>query len=197
MTADWEDLESEMDSILSWHDGAASAATVQKSLALIDDLANGPDRLLASSRAIASKVNADIDDEKRALSSESEELARGVSRVQTLEEEVAALHSTRADLQAQRREAEAAIPLHAAVADEEVAEADALASRHVRDLPKIKHELSLHAVMTNVKWDYSKTDVLAGEVSIPSRAVHRRFEIPRGELGEYEIAERLWRMIEG
>ncbi|KAL7540468.1 hypothetical protein ACHAXR_010165 [Thalassiosira sp. AJA248-18] len=47
------------------------------------------------------------------------------------------------------------------------------------------------------KWDYNRLDVLAGEVSVPSKCVHRKFEIEKGELSEFEIAERLWGMIEG
>jgi len=70
---------------------------------------------------------------------------------------------------------------------------------------KIKHELSLHAVMTNIKWDYGhrsssmdKKEVLAGEVSIPDKCVHRRFVIDRGEdISEYDIAEQLWTTIGG
>ena len=68
-------------------------------------------------------------------------------------------------------------------------------------LKKHKHELSLHALMTNIKWDYNQKDVLAGEVSVPKKAVHRRFVIEKengsGSGGEVEIAEKLWGMIEG
>ncbi len=38
---------------------------------------------------------------------------------------------------------------------------------------------------------------MAGEVSMPGKSVHRRFAIEREEMGEFEIAERLWGMIEG
>ena len=65
---------------------------------------------------------------------------------------------------------------------------------------KIKHELSLHALVTNIKREYglSKKEVLAGEVSIPNKCVHRRFVIDRGEdVSEYDIAEQLWTTIGG
>ena len=58
--------------------------------------------------------------------------------------------------------------------------------------------------MTNIKWDYSacSSDLLAGEVSLPGKSVHKRFCIEKNGSSsavnsEYEIADKLWRMIEG
>jgi hypothetical protein len=54
--------------------------------------------------------------------------------------------------------------------------------------------------MTNIKWDYTSLDVLKGEVSLVNRGVLRKFEIDKMDndgLSEFEIAERLWDIIEG
>lgn len=65
--------------------------------------------------------------------------------------------------------------------------------------------------MTNIKWDYSEVHKLKGEVSLVERGVLREFEIDKEEFivgggyvgskggggGEVEIAERLWKIIEG
>jgi hypothetical protein len=65
--------------------------------------------------------------------------------------------------------------------------------------------------MTNIKWDYNGAsssdtnsssnnnmrDVLKGEVSICNKGVLRNFEIDKEEFSEVEIAEQLWKIIEG
>ena len=83
-------------------------------------------------------------------------------------------------------------------AKEEISTIQTIEARHMKNIPKIKHELTLHALMTNIKWDYGRVDVLAGEVSIPKKSLHKRFVIDKssGE-SEYVIAEKLWEMIEG
>lgn len=73
---------------------------------------------------------------------------------------------------------------------------------HKKNIPKIQRELTLHVMMTNIKWDYTKcetTNVLRGEVSLNERGVLREFEIerPQGEGEECVVAERLWGVIEG
>lgn len=175
----------------------ANVAMAQKGLALLEDISAESDRLRSSARAISEGISASIDDERRALGEEARELSQETSRVRELEAEVAALEGSRADTRAARRRAEIAIPEHEAAAAEEVAEVDEIEFRHVRNLPKIRQELSLHALMTNVKWDFSRRDALAGEVSLPARAEHRRFEIDKERLSDFEIAEQLWEMIEG
>ena len=66
----------------------------------------------------------------------------------------------------------------------------------MRQLDKIRRTISMYANMTNIKWDYGRADVLAGEVSLPKKAVHRRFCVEKN-IGEVEIAEKIWGFIEG
>lgn len=86
---------------------------------------------------------------------------------------------------------------------------DMIEAKHIKSIPKIKHELTLHLTMTNIKWDYGVSsvidttnggggrDVLKGEVSIVNKGVLRNFEIDKEEFSEVEIAEQLWKIIEG
>lgn len=198
----WASLRSAMDAALPPRDDplATDAVTTRHAgscAALFDTLSAQPLRVRSSSLQIRNEISAAVRKEKEALSEESRELTRKTSEVEALEEEIVALRTLNDDVLKRRRGAEERIPQHAAVASEIVEEADELHSRHVKNLPKIKKELSLHALMTNIKWDYGRTNVLAGEVSMGGRKVHRRFVIEKEEMGEAEIAERLWELIEG
>ena len=63
--------------------------------------------------------------------------------------------------------------------------------------PILYKKNSLHALLTNIKWDFNNTNQLAGEVSIPNKAIHQRFCLDKNELSEFDISNKLWKMIEG
>eukprot|EP00571_Detonula_confervacea_P016571 CAMPEP_0172310990 /NCGR_PEP_ID=MMETSP1058-20130122/13615_1 /TAXON_ID=83371 /ORGANISM="Detonula confervacea, Strain CCMP 353" /LENGTH=209 /DNA_ID=CAMNT_0013024031 /DNA_START=6 /DNA_END=635 /DNA_ORIENTATION=- len=196
----WTSVESTMAQILTptTHDKDQSTSAAQRDLVLLTDIAAETNRIRTSSRTITNSISNSIQNEKEALSNESNELSHQISVVQSLEEEISTLTRAQSSMVAKRREAEQSIPIHAAVASEQIDEREENQCRHIKKLPKIKQELTLHALMTNIKWDYNRTGgVLAGEVSIPGRSVHRRFVIEKDDLSEFDIAERLWGMIEG
>ena len=197
----WADVESMMAEMLSSADDNPQRDCANPTNAsadvIVDSMSLLADTLRTSSREISSAISASIEREREALDGESDDLSRQMGIIHDLEERASSLEATNADLLSRRREAECAIPVYAAAASEDIGELDEIESKHVRMIPKIKKELSLHATMTNIKWDYGRLDVLAGEVSIPGKSVHRRFAIEREEMGEFEIAERLWGMVEG
>ena len=74
------------------------------------------------------------------------------------------------------------------VASQSLNSIDMIEAQHNKSIPKIKHELTLHLTMTNIKWDYGADtnngggrmrDVLKGEVSICNKGVLRNFEIDK------------------
>eukprot|EP00580_Thalassiosira_gravida_P020415 CAMPEP_0201680214 /NCGR_PEP_ID=MMETSP0494-20130426/50309_1 /ASSEMBLY_ACC=CAM_ASM_000839 /TAXON_ID=420259 /ORGANISM="Thalassiosira gravida, Strain GMp14c1" /LENGTH=211 /DNA_ID=CAMNT_0048163913 /DNA_START=49 /DNA_END=684 /DNA_ORIENTATION=+ len=197
----WAALESTMAEMISPPNNRSAAhnyvATIEKGTALLQSLSIETSRLRNSSLKISNVISFSIQNERAALTEESNELTRQSSSVQALEDELSSLRRSNTEMRNKRRMAEDSIPIHQAVANEKIAEVDEIQSRHVRNLPKIKRELSLHGLMTNIKWDYNQTSVLAGEISMPGRMVHKRFVIDKEDFGEFEIAERLWDLIDG
>ncbi len=180
------------------------AFATRRSISILDALATSvPDGLLSSSGAISRSLYESIRIEEDALRSESSDLASKSAIVRRLEDEVEAVRRSISEVVSRRRELiEVDIPHHESLVSCGTSEIDEVVSRHVRDNSKIAKELCLHALLTNVKWIYGGggENALVGEVSIPEKAVHRRFVIDRGDGGsvsEYEIAERLWETIGG
>lgn len=89
-------------------------------------------------------------------------------------------------------------------------------------IPKIGKEVSLHALMTNIRWDYDRSTatavddensatgssssnndnstILAGEIFHPTTQKVKKFSINKAKCNnndEYEIAESLWKLMEG
>jgi len=195
----WTEIESAMAKAHAAHEiqSAPNVSTSENDIALLRDLAAEADRLRASSREIRDDVSASIETERRALADEYHEVSRRAYALRSAEARLSALRKSNAETLSRRREAEGRIPSLRAAASERIDGADEVRLRRVRDLTNIRRELSLHALVTNIKWDYGRTDVLSGEVFIPGRVEHRRFAIHKEGLSEFHIADQLWRMIEG
>jgi hypothetical protein len=204
----WADLESDMDDFLVRHDATCDSeiiAATCRSISILEGMSTSePARVVSSSRAIVASLAESIRVEESALRSESSDLDARQAGLHRLEDEASSLRLAASEASSRRREvSEVSIPLLTSRASERIAEIDEVKSRHVKDNGKIARELGFHAILTNITWDYGgqhARSVLAGEVSIPGRAVHRRFAIDRrgdDAASECEIAERLWETIGG
>ena len=197
-----------MDDFLVRHDATCDSEIIFatcRSIAILEGMSTSePARVVSSSRAIVASLAESIRAEESALRSESSDLDARQAGLRRLEDEASSLRLAVSEASSRRREvSEVSMPLLTLRASERISEIDEVISRHVKDNAKIARELGFHAVLTNIKWDYGgqqhARSVLAGEVSIPGRAVHRRFAIDRGDdaASECEIAERLWETIGG
>jgi chromosome segregation ATPase len=201
---DWLDLESKMSSILSSQQSQSSTEVqlAKHSTKLLSNLADQSTRLHDESQSIQSSLTSRITQEKTALQTESKELHTQLTSVQTLESNIENLQNINATLQSQHNEITKNIMEYNKVASQSLTSIDMIEAQHIKSIPKIKHELTLHLTMTNIKWDYGggascTEDVLKGEVSICNKGVLRNFEIDKEEYSEVEIAEQLWKIIEG
>lgn len=196
---EWADIASFMDDVLAGQVDQYThlESAVQQGNSLINSISNQTDALHARSEEITNSITAEIEKENVALQNESNELATQIRAVQKLEEEAATLTKTNAEIIAKKRASEQNIPIYKAEAAEQIGKLDEIEMEHVKRIPKIKNQLSMFAELTNVKWDYNQKDVLAGEISLPSKFVHRKFAIDKEKLSKYEVTEQLWSIIEG
>jgi len=199
---DWLDLDAKMSSILHTQKSQQATTTTKtlaaRSTTLLTTLHNHHTRLLADSSNIQSTLTNSIHKEKQALHNESQELSTQLSAVQELQSTKEQLLRSNSEIQTQLATCASNINECQLEAKEEISTIQTIEARHMKNIPKIKHELTLHAMMTNIKWDYScGPEKLRGEVSWNKRGVLKEFEIEKEEQREVEIAERLWGVIEG
>ncbi len=187
--------------------------------------------LLQSSSQIIASLQSRIDYETSQLELESRELSSKLQRVTILENQVDALAKEREEMVERKKALEASIgTCHGAMAAMTTATEDLRGNnvtKKKRMIPKIGKEVSLHALMTNIRWDYDhgrattlpaatidggneyKTEkddnndndniLLAGEIFHPITQKVKRFVIDKTKCNndEYEIAESLWKLMEG
>eukprot|EP00956_Cyclotella_meneghiniana_P029505 scaffold71560_cov24-Cyclotella_meneghiniana.AAC.1 len=194
----WDDLSSWMDEQLSSFESKADQLKqqIQRGDDLIDAISNEKELLRARAEEICSSINSQIEVESDAFRSESNELANIMSTVQALER--ALEHETKqtSEVVSRQRQVEQSIRSFQSEAASEVGEISELEYSHKKQLTKIARTISMYAEMTKIKWDYTKADVLAGEISLPKRFEHVRFCVEK-DLGDVEIAEKIWGYIEG
>ena len=194
----WDDLSCWMNELVSSFETEADQLKqeIQRGDNLIDAISDEKESLRSRAETIRSSINSQIEVESDAFQSESNELANQMRTVQALER--ALEHETKqtSEMASRQREVEQSIQAYQSEAASEVGEISELEFKHKKKLTKIARTISMYAEMTKIKWDYTKADVLAGEVSLPKTFEHRRFNVEK-DLGDVEIAEKIWGFIEG
>mmetsp|Transcript_11866 Transcript_11866/g.15524 ORF Transcript_11866/g.15524 Transcript_11866/m.15524 type:complete len:207 (-) Transcript_11866:158-778(-) len=69
------------------------------------------------------------------------------------------------------------------------------AAKHMEEIPRLKHEISLYAHVTHLKWDYN-SDKLSGVIAAPDSEEVRHFEFDPSQMSKFEIANRIWDAID-
>mmetsp|Transcript_14710 Transcript_14710/g.51160 ORF Transcript_14710/g.51160 Transcript_14710/m.51160 type:complete len:199 (+) Transcript_14710:143-739(+) len=105
--------------------------------------------------------------------------------------DLAELQAERAELMRRRAKADAALRRGTdADVEEDGAEDD--------EESRVTHALSLFANITRINWDHDLPEhVLGGAIAYDEAQTARRFSIQTEALDSYEIADRLWDLLEG
>ncbi|GAX15533.1 hypothetical protein FisN_6Hh170 [Fistulifera solaris] len=72
-----------------------------------------------------------------------------------------------------------------------------LKERQLMEVTRLRHQISLYALCSGIKWDYAEEGILAGEVDVGSKGIIRCFSLDPNEYSRYEIANKLTAIIEG
>ena len=210
---DWLNLESKMSKVLSTQKSQSTTlltllSTIQSNLNALTT--THPHRLQQTSHQIQSKLEQQIQMQQDALQRDNAVLHTQLGAIQTWTSTKDQLIRDSNSIATQLSKAQEHIHRYQQESQVELGNIDQIELNSMKSIPKIKHELTLHAMMTNIKWDYSAAEqrgggggnhsgeVLKGEVSLVDRGVLREFEIEKDCVGgECEVAERLWGIIEG
>ena len=194
----WDDLAALMDELVSNSDAKAEQlkADLDHGSALIDELSSEKQSLHTRADQISSSISSQIESETKAFEDESNELASKIRTVQSLQQTLELETKRSSELAAEQLKIQQSIATYKSELSSQSDAIDEIEISHMKQLKRNRRAISMYAQMTNIKWDYGQTDVLAGEVSLPKKKEHRRFCVEK-DLGEVEIAERIWGIIEG
>eukprot|EP00574_Skeletonema_japonicum_P004909 CAMPEP_0201729438 /NCGR_PEP_ID=MMETSP0593-20130828/19119_1 /ASSEMBLY_ACC=CAM_ASM_000672 /TAXON_ID=267983 /ORGANISM="Skeletonema japonicum, Strain CCMP2506" /LENGTH=187 /DNA_ID=CAMNT_0048221787 /DNA_START=24 /DNA_END=584 /DNA_ORIENTATION=- len=178
---DWLTLQAKMSSILTLQKSQSTTLHQQitTSKSHLTTLANHHSSLLDQSTQIQSSLSTSINNETRALQNDNAELSTQLDAIQSLSRQKEELLVTNSQLVDSFHSSSVNIDKYRNEASSHLTNISELEFTHKRNIPKIQRELTLHAMMTNIKWDYTKCEadenVLRGEVSLVDRGVLREF----------------------
>jgi seryl-tRNA synthetase len=168
----------------------------QECIHLQSKLEQKRDLLLTQSTEIKNRIESVTDQCSQLLKEETDKLKIHERNLEELQTEIDRVMCKRNDLQQQLSQVNQQIETYSMEASQEIDGFDTVEMEKRDEVPRLKQQISMHAAATGIKWDYDRTDVLAGEVSIPSKKVLKRFCIDLDEKSNFEVANKVWDIID-
>jgi hypothetical protein len=182
----WEETKARLEAISSHIDETMNKSNsntwlmqLQQSTILLDvnnhQLMDEPlQDLHESALQIRKSLQAQIDDERQALATESNDLFSIVQRCNELESVIAEQEDAIAHMVGETQvDLRAKIHTHKQITSQQMVEMDQVELQRMQQVPKIKNQISLYAKTTGIKWDYHFDHILAGQVVSTILVCHR------------------------
>lgn len=194
----WEDTRDSMDKLLLQFEGPNASneiAVLKDNMNIIKKLEENVGLLKTKSNKIKEEIQSRIDDSMRKLEEETEALRFQQDCVNEKRSEVDKMKREIAELIKKEMELKMKIEQHKEDASQEVEDLDEVEEEKKAEVFRLQQHISLLALVSGIKWDYDSIDTIAGEVEIPSKKKHIRFEIDKDQHTPFEIAHMLWTKI--
>lgn len=120
--------------------------------------------LKAKAEQIQATLDAQIQEAQAACQQESSVLVQLTRNLQQLEQNRNSLLQDMDEMDQRQMELQQQIALHQQEAAQEIDYIDSVEEERKREVPRLKHSISLYASTTGIKWDFSQEDILAGSV---------------------------------
>mmetsp|Transcript_14869 Transcript_14869/g.22874 ORF Transcript_14869/g.22874 Transcript_14869/m.22874 type:complete len:217 (-) Transcript_14869:223-873(-) len=154
------------------------------------------ENLQRSADEVKTSLKNQISKARLACNEELSELSRLNEKIDLMEKEAEQIRNATADLREDEIKLQQHIQSHQNEASQYQVELNNEEIEMMKQVPKIKSQISLYAKTTGIKWDYSE-QVLAGQVAIPSVGVVSRFSIDPRKHDSFHVANYLWSSMEG
>lgn len=196
----WEATKDAMHQLLECYndeDSIENAEAVLKSyVSEMSELTNVPKKIQSDGDDICSDINAKIQECSRNFSQEEENLRQILTHISNLQDEVNDIRNSVNESKEQEHEIRQKILLYNEQASERVVQIDEVELKKKEEVYRLQTQISLHAHVTGIKWDYEDIDSIKGEIDIPSKQIQKRFEIDREGKSEFDIVNSFWTMME-
>jgi hypothetical protein len=196
----WETTKDAMHQLLECYNDERSIrdaeSVLKQCMSDISELSGVKEELVSDGDEIVSDINAKIKECSRNFSREEENLQQILTHISNLQDEVSDIRSSVNESKEQEHEIRQKIMLYNEQASERVEQIDEVEVKKKQEVYRLQTQISLHAHVTGIKWDYEDMDSIKGEIDIPSKQIQRRFEVDREGKSDFEIVNSFWTMME-
>lgn len=195
----WEFTKVHMNSLLLTLESCTSRDIdlIQSIVRKIQNLECSP-QLNKSSEDILSEIEAKIDECKSHFTKEEKSLHKQMSLIAELETHFEDLSAQVRDLKLEESDLRSKINLYNHQAEEEVEKIDSMEFEQIEQVTRLQGTVTLMATATGIKWHYDEdnSDLITGEIDVPSKKVTRKFCFSDTDDG-LEPTDSLWEMMMG
>ena len=160
----WTETRQKLKDMRSSYSANDMLASFRTCLDLQSDLENQQSHVVQESENIKSRLENRIEMAREACKEESDDLYRMQVRLEHLQADRQALHQALEELDGIETETRERIIQCQEVASEQIESIDQVEAERMRQVPRLKQQISLYATTTGIKWDFDEEDVLAGQV---------------------------------
>jgi chromosome segregation ATPase len=196
----WEDTKDAMHQLMECYNDERfiknAEAVLKQYASEVAELADVTKQIQLDGDEICSDINSKIKECSRNFSQEEENLREILTHISNLQDEVNDIRNGVNESKEQEDEIRRKIILYNEQASERVVHIDEVELRKKEEVYRLQTQISLHAHVTGIKWDYEDIDSIKGEIDIPSKQIQKRFEIDREGKSDFEIVNSFWTMME-
>lgn len=161
----WHDTKEIMDELLQhFNDPSDGAAQVEKCISTINQIQKRKDKMIQKSNELKSKIGNRIEEEKSALEEDLNELNDHQQHLFELQSEISNIKSKNIDIMNRQNELKEYVVAHKMEASQEIEQIDEVEAARIREVPGLKHKISLYANITGIRWDFEAENILKGEI---------------------------------
>ena len=139
-------------------------ASLDTCISLQGDLEKEESNAADHSERIKKKLESRIEVARKACREESDDFYRMQLHVEQLRADRQALRQALEELDGIETETKERILVNQETASQQIESIDQVEADRMRQVPRLKQQISLYATTTGIKWDFEEEDLLAGQV---------------------------------
>jgi len=196
----WEATRNAMNQLLDAYD---NDETLARRKTFIHNVASNLTNLEQSETAIVSVGNSiifeiaeRITECSKSFSQEEQNLRQQQKHIADLENEVKEIRNSVDVAKEEEIALQKKIRHYTEQANARVERIDEVEVQKKEEVYRLQTQISLHAHVTGIKWNYDDIDSIKGEIDIPSKQIQKKFEIEKEGRSDFEIVNQFWTMME-
>jgi chromosome segregation ATPase len=173
---EWQSTLDRMTDLMEAYQNSSVLQTVERCLVVNAQMEEKVDDSMQTAAENKNRIKKEIEVAEEACRNESNDLQRHERQLRNTDAEIEAFRQMIAEMEEKKRISFLRSQGYRDEAAEEIEHIDQVEMERMKEVPRIKHQISLYGTMTGIKWDFSREDVLAGEVvRFSCFSVHRYF----------------------
>jgi len=161
----WKDSVEIMDELLQhYNEHPDSTAQLEKCIGVIESVQKRKNKLIEEASSLKNKIQFKIEEQKEALKLDQEDLNEQERHLFKLQNEIANIHKKNEIIVDRMLQVRNKTFEYKKEASQEIEIIDKVEADRVREVPSLKHKISLYANITGIRWDFENEETLKGEV---------------------------------